>query len=576
MIDPPLIWNTFLGGSGTDIGASIAVDGSGNVYVAGWSGATWGSPVRAHYGSGDDAYAAKLDNNGNLIWNTFLGGSGSESGACIAVDGSGNVYVTGNSSATWGSPVRAYAGTGDAYAAKLDNNGNLIWNTFLGGGSGSESGLSIAVDGSGNVYAAGGSSATWGSPVRAYAGAGDAFVAKLNSSGSLTWNTFLGGSGANDDAYGIAVDGSGNVYVTGSSAATWGSPVRAHYGSGTDALVAKLNSSGSLTWNTFLGGSGTNYGYNVAVDGSGNVYVAGNSGATWGSPVRAHYGSGTDAYTAKLNSSGSLTWNTFLGGSGSDYGNSVKVDSGGNVYVVGYSNATWGSPSRAYSSGTDGYAAKLDGSGNLIWNTFLGGSGSDSGMEVAVDSGGNVYVAGYSAATWGSPVRAYYGSGTDAWVAMIASTFYSKGSYAVGTASNWNTARDGTGADAPSFDSNCNWVIQNGDSMTLSGSSTWDASATGTVEIESGGTWTNSSSGSVTIGTLQVDNGGTYSHGTTNSLPGTTKTFQATSTVNYSYAGVQNVEALTYGHLTISGSGTKTLAGNASVAAGFVRLGGNL
>ena len=206
----------------------------------------------------------------------------------------------------------------------------------------------------------------------------------------LTWNTFLGGSGY-DNGYGIAVDASGNVYVAGSSGATWGSPVRAFTSvtSDSDAFVAKLDSSGSLTWHTFLGGSGYDRVYGIAVDASGNVYVAGSSGATWGSPVRAHTGA-NDAFAARLTSSGSLTWHTFLGGSGNDNGYGIAVDGSGNVYVSGDSNAIWGSPERAYTSGDDAFAARLTSSGSLIWNTFLGGSGGDRGWGIAVDGSGNV------------------------------------------------------------------------------------------------------------------------------------------------------------------------------------------
>jgi len=208
VIDPALTWNTFLGGSSTDDeAAAIAVDGSGNVYVAGYSMATWGSPVRAYTSTGMDAFAAKLDSSGALQWNTFLGGSGYDYGQGVAVDGSGNVYVAGYSMATWGSPVRAYTSGGDAFAAKLNSSGTLQWNTFLGG-NGSDQGYAIAVDGSGNVYVGGTSAATWGSPVLAYTALSDAFAAKLNSSGTLQWNTFLGGSG-NNYGSGIAVDGSG-------------------------------------------------------------------------------------------------------------------------------------------------------------------------------------------------------------------------------------------------------------------------------------------------------------------------------------------------------------------------------
>ena len=157
------------------------MDGSGNVYVGGCSDATWGSPVRA-YTSGNDAFAARLDSSGALAWNTFLGSAGSDRGYGIAVDGSGNAYVAGYSDATWGSPVRLFTAGDDAWAARLDSSGALIWNTFLGG-SGNESGRGIAVDGSGDVYVGGESTATWqgtSPPVRVYAAGYDAWAAKLS------------------------------------------------------------------------------------------------------------------------------------------------------------------------------------------------------------------------------------------------------------------------------------------------------------------------------------------------------------------------------------------------------------
>ena len=416
VIDPPLTWNTFLGGSGTDYGQAIAVDGDGNVYVAGRSTATWGSPLRA-YSSSTDAFAAKLASDGSLAWNTFLGGGGNDFGYAVAVDGSGNVYVGGYSNATWGSPARAFTSGQDAFAAKLANDGSLTWNTFLGG-SGDDFGRGVGVDGSGNVHVGGFSGATWGSPVRAYTADRDAFAAMLTSLGSLSWNTFLGGSGT-DEGWAAAVDGSGNMVVGGYSNATWGSPVRV-FTSGDDAFAAKLASDGSLTWNTFLGGSGNDSGYGIALDGIGNVHVGGESSATWGSPVRAF--TAADAFAAKLSNIGSLTWNTFLGGGGgSDYGTSITVDGSDNVYVGGASSNDWGSPVRPYSSGYDAFAAKLGNSGSLTWSTFLGGSGADRGLAIAVDASRNVYLGGRSSATWESPVRAYT-AGDDAFVAELPET----------------------------------------------------------------------------------------------------------------------------------------------------------
>lgn len=416
-IDPTLTWNTFLGGAGTDEAYGLALDVSGNVYVSGYSTETWGSPVTAYGGGGVDGFAAKLDANGNLIWNTFLGGAGNDEAFGIALDGTGNLYLAGYSDTTWGSPVRAYSGFFEGFAAKLDSNGNLVWNTFLGsGGFGFDIARAVAVDGIGNVSVVGYSSATWGSPVRAFSGMMDIFAVKLDSSGNLVWNTFLGGT-ATDYGKAVAADAIGNVYVTGSSDAAWGSPVLA-YGGGTAAVAAKLDASGTVIWNTFFGSSGSNSAEGVTVDGIGNVYVAGNSSATWGSPVGSFNG-GEDAFAAKFDPNGTLIWNSFIGSVSSDTGQAVFLDGTGNVFVVGYSDATWGSPSRAYSGSFDVFAAKLDSGGTLTWNTFLGSASPDFGFAVAVDSSENVHVAGYSEATWGSPVRAHSGGPFDAFVAKV-------------------------------------------------------------------------------------------------------------------------------------------------------------
>lgn len=403
VIDPTLTWNTFLGGTGFDDGRGIAVDWSGNVYVTGFSEETWGTPVRP-YVDGSDAFVAKLDANGALKWNTFLGGSDGDNGYGIAVDSGGNVYVTGESSESWGSPIRLYTGFRDAFVAKLDSDGTLIWNTFLGG-DGGDVGVAVALDDNGNLYVGGKSFLSWGTPVRAFTIGTDAFVAKLDSSGVLRWNSFLGGSGG-DVGTGIAVDRSGNVYLAGDSTDTWGTPIRPYTSSILDAFAVKLDSAGALTWNTFLGGNDWDDGSGIAVDGSGNVYLAGVSTATWGNPIRAFTFWG-DGFTAKLDSNGALTWNTFLGGSGDDEGHGIAVDGSGNVYVSGYSSDIWGMPVRPYMGGNDAFAAKLDSSGVLTGNTFLGGSGSDGGGGIAVDGSGNVYIVGASSATWGNPVRPY-------------------------------------------------------------------------------------------------------------------------------------------------------------------------
>ena len=415
-IDPTLTWNTFLGGAGTDEAFGLALDAMGNVYVGGYSTATWGAPLQPFAGS-VDAFVAKLDPAGNLIWNTFLGGSGVDEIYGLAADPTGNIFVTGYSTATWGSPVLAFGGGTATLVAKLDSTGTVIWNTFLGGGF--TLGRGICADVIGNVYVTGNSGGNWGSPIRAFTGGPfDAFAAKLDLNGNLIWNTFLGGSGA-DYGNSVAADISGNIIVGGNSETGWGSPLQPYAG-GIAGFIAKLDASGALTWNTFLGGGGNDSVEALALDSGGNIFISGNSASTWGSPVSPHATFGEDALAAKLDPNGTLIWNTFLGGDGVDAADGVAVDGGGNVYVAGFGNDTWGSPTRAFSGNFDTFAAQLDSSGTRTWNTFLGSNTSDSGSKVAVDAGGDLYVVGYSDATWGdSPIRAHSGGPYDAFVARI-------------------------------------------------------------------------------------------------------------------------------------------------------------
>jgi hypothetical protein len=414
VIDPTLIWNTFLGTSGNDFGYAIALDAGGNVYVAGTTSGNLGGNPNSGMA---DAFAAKLDSSGALLWSRLLGGAGTDEGFGIAVDGAGSVLVVGTSNAAWGTPVRAYSGSSDAFAAKLTAAGALTWNTFLGG-AGPDSGVAVTPDGGGGAYVAGHSNGSWGTPVRAYGGGFDAFVVRLNAGGTVSWSTFLGGSGS-DFGRAIAADiTNGIAWVVGESFARWGTPVNAHAG-GDDAFAARLTAgSGALTWNTFLGGIGNDVAQAVAADASDNVYVAGYSEGSWGTPVRA-YSSGVDAFAAKLTPAGILVWSTFLGGTSGDSARAIALDGPGSVYVAGWSGGSWGAPVRAYSGSLDAFAAKLMPTGALIWNTFLGGGGLEEALAIAVDGSGRGHIAGWSDATWGAPLQGHSG-GLDAFVAQLA------------------------------------------------------------------------------------------------------------------------------------------------------------
>ncbi|HEY6000738.1 MAG TPA: Ig-like domain-containing protein [bacterium] len=419
--DSPLVWNTFLGGAAS----GVAVDRDGGVYVTGNSGSSWGEPIRAHSRFGADAFVAKLDANGVLQWNTFLGSQRDDYGDSIAVDASGNVYVTGSSEDAWGVPIRPFSGPMDRFVAKLDTNGALLWTTFFQGDEyGGRGG--IAVDASGNGYVTGSSTVAWGAPVRAFSvsatGAYDIFVAKLDTSGVVLWNTFLGGA---ESDYGprIAVDATGRATITGVSLGAWGDPVNAFVGTAA-GVVARLDADGALQWHTFLPTVGV---AGIAVDADANAFIAGSSSGSWGSPVRAHGQCYGDAFAAKIGADGGLVWNTFLGGSREDGGYGIELDTNGIIFIVGYTDAptdpccptTWGDPAIAIAGGwDDAFVAKLSPDGALLANTFLGGSSYDEGFDVAVSADGSAHVTGWSMATWGNPVRPR-ASGEAAFVAKL-------------------------------------------------------------------------------------------------------------------------------------------------------------
>ncbi len=348
-----LVWSTFLGGAGTDQIYGAATDASGNVYVAGFSSATWGSPRRS-FTAGTDAFVAKLDPNGALLWNTFLGTAGEDIGNGVAL-GAGSVFVGGYSANGWGAPVRPFTAGGDAFAAKLDGNGNLLWNTFLGGNE-NDVGEGIGVDASGNLFLPMKSEASWGNPLRPYSADADICLAKLGGNGALVWNTFLGGP-AFDIVHDVAVDAQGGAIVAGRCAGAWGAPVRSYAGD-FDICVARVDAQGALTWNTFLGGGDDDQGESVAVDGAGSIYVAGSSAAAWGDALQDFAGGG-DVVLARLDGQGALVWNTFLGGVGAEYAGGVATG-GGRIAVLGTADQSFGSPMRPFTAREDAFVVELD------------------------------------------------------------------------------------------------------------------------------------------------------------------------------------------------------------------------
>ncbi len=446
IIDPILSYSTFLGGNGSaDQGFGIAVDSSGSAYITGRTSSLnfpTRSPFQSAHGGADDIFVVKLSPDGSaIVYSTYLGGSRGESGNAIAVDSSGNAYVTGSTTsvdfptttgafqtASGGGICRGDVPCDDAFAVRLNSTGSaLLYSTFLGG-SGSDSGAGIAVDPSGNAYVAGHTSSTnfpTANPLQpTLRGSIDAFVTKLNAMGtSLLYSTYLGGDGE-DVAFGIAVGAAGDAYVTGGTASanfpvTSGS-FQAIFAGISDAFVAKLNAQGSaLVYSTYLGGSRGESGNAIAVDSSGNAYVTGNTGSTDFPTARAlqpEFGGsrggriGTfiagDAFVTKLNAQGSaLVYSTYLGGGFGDTGAGIAVDSSGNAYVIGSTQSGgFGFPTvdpfqaGGFGGGfVDAFVAKLNASGSaFIYSSFFGGDGSDFGQSIAVDRSGNAYVTGFT------------------------------------------------------------------------------------------------------------------------------------------------------------------------------------
>ncbi len=416
-----LVYSTFLGGSQDDLASGIAVDTSGSAYVIGRTGSAdfpTASPIFAVNSGGFDAFVTKIDPSGSILnYSTYLGGGGSEIGYAIAVDTSGNAYVTGDTSSLdfpTASPIYGTNSGGlDVFVTKIDTSGSsLAYSTYLGGGN-FDSGFGIAVDTLGNAYVTGDTSSLdfpTASPIfGAISGLNDAFVTKIDTSGSsLLYSTYLGGVDE-DTGFGIAVDTSGNAYVTGqteSSDFPTVLPIFAVKSGGRDAFVTKINALGnSLVYSTYLGGiGGVQRGFGIAVDTSGNAYVSGDTESTFFPTAYAlfgtHNGGVSDAFVTKINASGSaLLYSTYLGGGGNDGGQGIAVDALGNAYVIGFTGST-GFPTAfpvqgGFNGGVnDGFVTKIQTSSSLLWAKTYGGSGDDYGPSIQQTSDGGWIVAG--------------------------------------------------------------------------------------------------------------------------------------------------------------------------------------
>jgi hypothetical protein len=451
VIDPLLVYSTYLGGSYEDDGLAIAVDACGDAYVAGLTQSpdfpgSGKQPTVDNY----DAFVTKLDPSGALVYSTVFGGAGGEAADGIAVDEAGAAYVTGSTfsadfprvhplPAADEGPAYPY----DAFVTKLDPSGaGFVYSTRLGG-AGQDGGSDIVVDAQGRAYIVGDTESPSfplaGTPAHPIgADKADAFVAELSASGStLLFARLLGGSAA-DYGAGIALDGTGGLYLSGTTYSTDFPTLHAAQtvsGGGFDAFVARLDASGALVFSTYLGGSGRDYGGRMAADRHGNGYLIGYTDSpnfTTVHPLQAALSGPSDDFVTEVDPLGAILYSTYLGGRGNEMQGGIDVDSTGSIIVSG----TTGSDDFPVASpvqseclprfgGHDcAFVAELDHAGAaLAFSTYIGGSVDDVATDVAVDPAGNLYVPGIT----GSPdfptahaVQPAYGGAFDAFVAKIA------------------------------------------------------------------------------------------------------------------------------------------------------------
>jgi hypothetical protein len=423
-IDPVLAYATYIGGASEDRAVAVAIDHHGSAYLTGRTASLnfpMEDPEQPANAGNFDAFITKLNADGSsLEYSTYFGDSGSDQGFGIAVDEKGNVYVSGQTSSpklpisnalqpTYG------GGASDAFIMKLDPTGTqLLFSTFLGG-SGDDRAFDCRLDASGAIYIVGATGSTNFPTVAAVqptfgGGLRDVFLAKMDSDGStLLFSTYLGGSGNEANICALAVDNAGRAAVVGKTASTdfpVANAVQPTFGGGVgDAFVSRFNETGSaFIYSTYLGGSGDDQAFAAAVTRSGEVIAGGNSSSTnypLVNPLQSTMNGVKDLAITKLDRNGQIIFSTYLGGSQNENTVGLGVDPPGNVYFAGFTlspNFPLSNPLQSTLRGPmDAIYGKISARGDsLIFSTYFGGSGSDEAGFLAVDPSGDEYISGWT------------------------------------------------------------------------------------------------------------------------------------------------------------------------------------
>lgn len=396
-----LSWIRQLGTSAPDYSLGVATDTQGNVVISGY---TFSGSLGGQNQGLADAWVAKYNTTGKLLWLRQLGTPKQDYAYGVATDTNGNVFISGT---TEGALAGVYKGGGDAWVAKFDAGGKLLWKRQLGGTKTSNNSTSdnstidssrgVATDTQGNVYISG---STTGGLAGANRENGDAWVAKYDTTGKLLWVRQLGSSG--DVSNAVATDVKGNVYISGT---TFGTVAGTNQGLN-DAWVAKYNTTGKLLWVRQMGTPKSDESYGVATDVKGNVYI---SGTTFGTVAGTRRELDV-AWVAKYDTTGKLLWKQQLGSFASISSRSVATDTSGDVYISG---KTYGVLPGTNQGIDDALIAKYDTTGKLLWLRQFGSSDFDYSRGIATDTIGNLYISGYIEDLEGD---------YDAWVAKFTQT----------------------------------------------------------------------------------------------------------------------------------------------------------
>jgi len=413
--DMKYIWNKGFGANSNEVAYSIYVDMENNVYIAGKfdsSSLDFGGEKLTNAGD-YDIFLAKFDSNGNHIWSKSFGGSGDDEAHSIAVDTSGNIYITGwfkSSTIDFGGEKLTNAGDYDIFLAKFDSNGNHIWSKGFGGKYADYS-YSLSLDNSNNLFLTGyfnSSDIDFGGGAMPNKGNADIFLAKFDSKGDLKWSESFGGNSA-DWVSSVATDKQGNVYITGtfdSDEIDFGGGLLKNAGD-YDVYLAKFDGNGKHIWSKRFGGSDIDNALSIAIDNSNNVLITGYYGKTGidfgGEFLQSagedgcRYGSCVAMFIAKFDTDGNHIWSKRWGELGDTIPTSIKIDSIDNLIVTGYfsdNKIDFGAGSLRNPGKDSIFVAKYDGDGYHKWSRILGGIENDYSYAVALDNLDNIYVTG--------------------------------------------------------------------------------------------------------------------------------------------------------------------------------------